>query len=129
MNLMTEKLVKSLEKEIERLSTENSELKERANFLQINQARQIQEHEQNKNEITERIEAKFSELIAAGLNENELKNQVEGMRIELSKILDEKETQLIQIEQKERELSSLRSEKGELESELASTVARKEAQV
>lgn len=92
MSLMTEKLVKSLEKEIDRLSIENLELKERASQLEINKAKQILEHEQNKNEITERIEAKFSELIAAGLNENELKSQVEGMRIELSKIIDEKET-------------------------------------
>lgn len=92
MSLMTEKLVKSLEKEIDRLSIENLELKERASQLEINKAKQILEHEQNKNEITERIEAKFSELIAAGLNKNELKSQVEGMRIELSKIIDEKET-------------------------------------
>ena len=47
---------------------------------------------------------------------------------ELSKIIDEREGELTRIEAKEREVTSLRSEVNELESELSSVEASKEAQ-
>ena len=51
------------------------------------------------------------------------------MRAELNRIIEEREAELVRIEQKEREVDSLKSELSGLESELASTVAKKEAQV
>ena len=49
------------------------------------------------------------------------------LRGELNRILEERDQELLRLEQKERELAALRNEYGELEVELASVVATKEA--
>lgn len=51
------------------------------------------------------------------------------LRGELNRILEERDQELLRLEQKERELAALRNEYGELEVELASVVATKEAQI
>ena len=102
-----------LSRQVERLQATNHEL----------------EHQRNRAEISELIESKFSERIAAGLNAQELEAQMVQLRGELNRILEERDQELLRLEQKERELAALRNEYGELEVELASVVATKEAQI